>query len=368
MSRTTARLGGAGFYSGLDELLKRAAAVREAASPEYQHEVLTSLPTNPTAGPVLRLDDLMSEARIVDEPVRNDAIAGFENVFTYDFDEPGELASATGKLKPTVRDGVLVVEHVRDDYLQNARPIEIVTDDVGEIVVRAKATKGTHFSLAWSPKAKPELPWRYRVDIPLIADGKFHNYTINARNALRRGLDEGSELHFLALQPSNVPGDRVEVDFIRFLSTHSKYLRKPRDLAYETVAGEMRAGDVDAAAPDTRVHRSHPGPGSALELRHRGHGSAFAHPLRSAGRQRLEVDRAAQPDCRGARRLARRELRPAPVGRARCRSATQRRWRTWQRGTLEQPDRLRPSDAAAARNDRARRCIARRSPLRVRLP
>ncbi len=37
-----------------------------------------------------------------------------------------------------------------------------------------------------------------------------------------------------------MPGDRVEVDFIRFLSTHSKYLRKPRDLAYETVAGEMR--------------------------------------------------------------------------------------------------------------------------------
>ncbi len=233
-------LGGPGFYSGLDELLKRAAAVREAASPEYQHEVLTSLSGNPTAGPVLRLDDHMAEARIVDEPVRNDAMAGFENIFTYDFDEAGELAPAAGKIKPTVRDGVLIVEHVQDDYLQNARPIEIVTDDIGEIVVRAKATKGTHFSLAWSPTAKPELPWRYRIDIPLIADGKFHVYTINARNALRRGLDEGRELHFLALQPSDVPGDRVEVDFIHFLSTHSKYLRKPRDLGYETISGEMR--------------------------------------------------------------------------------------------------------------------------------
>ena len=233
-------LGGAGFYSGLDELLKRAAAVREAASPEYQHEVLTSLSTNATTGPVLRLDDHIAEARIVDEPVRNDALAGFEHVFTYDFDTPDELVSAQGKIKPAVRDGVLVVEHVQDDYLQNARPIEIVTDDIGEIVVRAKATRGTHFSLAWSPKAKPELPWRYRVDIPLIADGKFHNYSINARNALRRGLDEGKELHFIALQPSDVPGDHVEVDFIRFLSTHSKYLRKPRDVSYEQIAGEMR--------------------------------------------------------------------------------------------------------------------------------
>jgi arylsulfatase A-like enzyme len=234
------KLGGAGFYSGLDELLKRAAAVRAAASPEYQHEVLGSLPANATTGPVLRLDDHIAEARIVDEPVRNDALAGFEHVFTYDFDTPDELVAAQGKLKPTVRDGVLVVEHVQDDYLRNARPIEIVTDDIGEIIVRAKATKGTHFTLAWSPMAKPELWLRYRVDIPLIADGKFHNYSINARNALRRGLDEGKELHFIALQPSDVPGDRVEVDFIRFLSTHSKYLRKPRDVSYETVASEMR--------------------------------------------------------------------------------------------------------------------------------
>ena len=153
--------GGGGFYSGLDALLKRAAAVREAANPEYQREVLTSLPANPTTGPVLRLDDHMAEARIVDEPVRSDAYAGFENVFTYEFDKPDELVSAGGKLKPEVHDGVLTVEHVKDGYLQNAQPIEIVTDDVGEIIVRAKATKGAHFSLGWSPKAKPEIPWRY---------------------------------------------------------------------------------------------------------------------------------------------------------------------------------------------------------------
>lgn len=234
-------LGGSGFYAGLDELLKRASAVREVASPEYQREALASLPANPTTGPVMRLDDHMSEAKIVEEPVRADAYAGFENVFTYEFDTPDELESVQGKAKPTVSNGVLTVEHVRDDYLRNARPIEIVTDDVGEIVVRARATKGKHFSLGWSPKAQPELPWRWRVDIPLIADGEFHNYSINARNALRRGLDEGKELHFLALQASDVPGDRVEVDFIRFLSTHSKYLRRPRDLAYESIAGEMRS-------------------------------------------------------------------------------------------------------------------------------
>ncbi|HET9446830.1 MAG TPA: sulfatase-like hydrolase/transferase, partial [Steroidobacteraceae bacterium] len=233
-------LGGAGFYSGLDELLKRAAAVSEAANPDYEQEVLSALPANPMTGPVLRLDDRLAEARIIDEPARNDAFAGFEHVFTYDFDTPDELKSVAGKIKPTVRDGVLVVEQAQDDYLRNAKPVAIVTDDVGEIIVRAKAAKGRRLSIGWSPTPDPEQPWRWRVDIPLIADGKFHNYTINARNALRRGLDLGAELQFVALRPSDVPGDKVEIDFVRFLSTHSKYLRKPHDVAYEAVAGEMR--------------------------------------------------------------------------------------------------------------------------------
>jgi len=231
---------GGGFYAGIDALVKRAKDVREAASPDYQRAALASLPPNPTTGPVLRLDDHMAEAKIIEEPQANDALAGFENVFTYEFDTPGELEPAAGKAQPTVDKGLLAIEHVLDDYLRNARPVEIVTDDIGEIVVRARSTKGTHFVLGWSPTARPELPWRYRVEIPLIPDGEFHNYSINARNALRRGLDEGNKLHFIAFQASDVPGDRVEVDFIRFLSTHSKYLRRPRDLTYEAIGSEMR--------------------------------------------------------------------------------------------------------------------------------
>jgi arylsulfatase A-like enzyme len=231
---------GGGFYSGLDQLLQRAAAVRDAANPEYQAEVLGSLPANPTTGPVVRLDDHMAEARIVEEPARHDALAGFEHIFTYEFDSADEMKTVAGRMKPAVRDGLLFVETTKDEYLRNAQPIEIPTDDVGEIIVRARSTKGAHFSLGWSAKAEPELPWRFRVDIPLIADGKFHNYTINARDALHRGRDEGSTLHFLALQPSDVPGDHVEVDFIRFIATHAKYMRKPRDRAYETIANEMR--------------------------------------------------------------------------------------------------------------------------------
>ena len=164
----------------------------------------------------------------------------FENVFTYEFNDSSELKSSGGQMQPVVRDGMLVVEQVQGDYLRNAQPIEIVTDDVGEVVIRARTKKGKHFALGWSPRVEPEKPWRYRIEIPLIADGEFHNYFINARGALRRGLDEGSELQYLAVMPSDIAGDQVEIDFIRFLSTRSKYMRKPRDVLYETIDGEMR--------------------------------------------------------------------------------------------------------------------------------
>jgi arylsulfatase A-like enzyme len=236
----TRALGG-GFYDGLDALVDRAKHVREAARAEYQSEVLTTLPANPGVGPFFRFDDRMAEARVVEEPVRTEAYEGFENVFAYEFDDPQELEPAEGPMSTEARDGVLRVHQTKDGYLRNAKPISIVTDDVGEVVIRARARKGKHLALGWNPAATPDRPWVYRIEIPLIADGEFHTYFINARNALRRGLDEGSELRFLAVRPSDVEGDEVELDFIHFLSTRSKYMRKARDVLYETVANEMRA-------------------------------------------------------------------------------------------------------------------------------
>jgi arylsulfatase len=232
---------GGDFYDGLDALVKRAIAVRDAARPEYQRDVLAALPENPDVGPVVRLDDRIAEARIIEEPVRTDAYSGYENVFALEFDS-AELTTAPGGEMPVqVREGVLVVTQAQDAYLRNAQPVAIVTDDVGEVVIRARARKGKNFTLAWNPHADPVRPLQYRLQIPMIADGEFHNYFVNARSALRRGLEEGgNQIHFLAVQPSDVVGDEVEIDFIRFLSTRSRYMRKPRDVLYETIAGEMR--------------------------------------------------------------------------------------------------------------------------------
>jgi arylsulfatase len=236
-----ARALGGGFYDGLDALLKRAIAVRDAARPQYQREVLAALPENALVGPVVRLDDILDQARIIEEPQRTDEYAGFENVFAWEF-EQADLVSVQGKTRAEIHDGKLRVVHADGDFLRNAQPIAIVTEDVGEVVIRARATKGKHITLAWSRTANPDRPMRDRLQIPMIADGEFHNYVINARSALRRGLDndQGNEIRYLAVQPSDVDGDQVDIDFIRFLSTRSKYMRKPRDVLYEAVAGDMR--------------------------------------------------------------------------------------------------------------------------------
>jgi arylsulfatase A-like enzyme len=235
-------LGGAGFYAGLDALVKRAVTVREAAHPDYQREALSAMATNPMVGSVVRLDDSMDAARIIEEPQRTDAYAAFENVFAYEFDQ-AELAPPPGDaIRTSIRDGVLVAvqagKSTGKGYLRNAQPIAIEAGDIGEVVIRARAREGKQLTLGWSHRPDPV---KYaKLEIPLIADGEFHNYFINARNAFTRGLSRGEPIRFLAVRPSDVDGDEVEIDFIRFLSTRSRYMRKPRDVLYETIAGEMR--------------------------------------------------------------------------------------------------------------------------------
>jgi arylsulfatase len=233
-------LGGGSLYDGIEVLIERAEAVKEVARPQYQDETLADLPVNPAVGPVIRLDDRLAQATVIEEPELTDAYAGFQNVLALEFDDSSELVPAEGVLKPSVRDGVLSVEQAGTDYLRNAQPISLDSEDVGEVVIRARASKGKHFWLGWGRTPSPEKPWRYRLQIPLIADGQFHNYMVNARSALRRGLNEGNKIEFLALMPSDVSGDHVDIDFVRLLSTHSKYMRRARDVTYETLDGEMR--------------------------------------------------------------------------------------------------------------------------------
>jgi hypothetical protein len=225
-----------------EPLLARARAISERARPEYQDVAMATLPPNPHNGPFYRLDDRLHEAEILEQPA---VVAGADGgvIYAFDFDDaatPG-LMPADGGRAPEVEGGVLkVLDHNGSDHLTNADPMAIPQEDIGDIVIRARASRQTWMTLGWSRETEPEDVWQNRLDITLLGDGAFHTYVINGRNALQRGLGPGQALARLFVKPANAPGIDVEIDSIRLLSRRARYLAAANGVLYETLGGEMR--------------------------------------------------------------------------------------------------------------------------------
>ena len=238
-----AHLEASNYNESAQRLREMSHKIQERARPEYGNETLKALPPNVHIGPFYRLDDRVEEAKVLAEPIRPEGLEASDTIFSYDFDEEGGLHSAKGRSSLEWQDGTLVIQQDETDYLINQEPIEIPKDQVGEIIIRAKAEKGKYMRLAWGKEDQLPKRWSWAnrsLDIPISADNKFHTYFINAANVLRRNLETGDIIRTLLLKPSDRDGDRVEIDFIRFISKHSKYIRSPRGVTYETVAKEMR--------------------------------------------------------------------------------------------------------------------------------
>ncbi len=62
------------------------------------------------------------------------------------------------------------------------------------------------------------------IDVDLVGDRSFHTYFVNAKQALKRGLDAGEALEHLFVRPSMISGVPVEIDFIRFTDKRAQYL------------------------------------------------------------------------------------------------------------------------------------------------
>jgi arylsulfatase A-like enzyme len=230
------------WRSAGEPLLQRAQAISERARPEYQDLALATLPPNPHNGSFYRLDDLLLEADLVEEPVAVEERDGAV-LYAFDFDDahsPG-LIAADGDDSLPVEDGVLkMVGFKGRDHLTNADPIALPVDEIGDIVIRARASEQTWMRLAWSEEDQPESAWRNRVDVQLLGDGEFHSYLINGRNVFKRGLAPGDRVARLFLRPADSWWTDVEIDFIHFLSKRSRYLAAPNGVLYETLGGEMR--------------------------------------------------------------------------------------------------------------------------------
>ncbi len=236
------RMGGARFDRSRTMLLDRAREISSRARPSYQDEVLNSLPPNPLNGEVFRLDDHLDDAvtglDMVHTPAQGDdgVLLGFE----FADPEAAGLRSALSSSTVRIENGSLEVLHRSPDHLTHASEIAVPKDDIGEIQIRARAARGREMTLGWNPGERPSELWDNKISIDLVPDGKFHTYAINAKNVLQRGVKSGENLMRLLVRPSDVDGDRVEIDFIRLISKMAKYQRHTRGVAYETLGGETR--------------------------------------------------------------------------------------------------------------------------------
>jgi len=234
-----ARLDVSELRANAEPLLARARAISEQARPEYEDLALAKLPPNPLNGPFYRLDDQLHEAETIEEPT-GVVTADGAIVHAFEFDDGGSpgLVAANGGGALTVDAGLLKVpEGGRDDYLTNAEPMAVPADDIGDVLIRARADREAWIRLAWSKEEDPEELWEHMLDIALLGDGEFHTYVINGREALRRGLQPEDRLTRLLMMPADTD---VEIDFIRFLSKRSRFLDADHGVLYETLGAQMR--------------------------------------------------------------------------------------------------------------------------------
>ena len=128
------------------------------------------------------------------------------------------------------------------DYLENAVELAVPRDEIGDLVIRMKADQGTYLRLAWTNAQGPSdgKIWRAKLDVRFTDHQDFHTYVINARDVMRRGLRQGDHLARIYIQPADVAGAKVELDYIRFISKASRYAAVSRGVDYERIAGDMR--------------------------------------------------------------------------------------------------------------------------------
>jgi hypothetical protein len=236
------RLDAGGLSAAIEPLIERSREIERRARPEYQDHALATLPPSPSNGTHYRLDDLLGEADVAHAPSLE---ASGEEAILYalemdDADASG-FEAPNGNVTQDLRDGILrLSDHKGIGYLTNVAPIAVPREEIGDIVIRARATKQTHLTLAWSKAADPKNPFLHQVEMTLEASDELQTYVVNARNVLRRGLKPDDPIAHIYLRPSSVADAEIEIDFIRFISKQAIYLSAINGVVHEDLGGELR--------------------------------------------------------------------------------------------------------------------------------
>ncbi len=232
-----------GLAADAGRVVERARAMAERARPEYQDYALATLPENPKTGPFLRFDLALDRAEVPQAPeaVPTEDVS---TLLALEFDGADRPAfePRDGAAPASVADGLLRVTATDGGYYV-LDGLAIPRDDVGQILIRMRASGGSFLRLGWQGEGTDRRSlqlWRHKIDLQFRDTDGFHTYVIDARNVLKRGLEPGERIRRLLLQPSDRPGAVVEIDWIRFVGRAARYAHAVRGSQSESLEEDTR--------------------------------------------------------------------------------------------------------------------------------
>jgi arylsulfatase A-like enzyme len=236
------RVDAGGLSAGVETLIERSSHLQKLARPEYQDHALAALPANLFNGAYYRLDEHLSDARVVTAPEL--APNGDDGViYRLEFEnaEHSGLVAPQGDAAQQTSGGILRLTGDSDSaYVTNEVPITVRRGEIGDIVIRARALGHTRLTLGLSKDQAAGDPFDNSIEMTIEKSEEFRTYVINARTALTRDLGESDPVAHVNLRPSPVAGVAVEIDFIRFVSRQALYLAAVNGTTYETIGNELR--------------------------------------------------------------------------------------------------------------------------------
>jgi arylsulfatase A-like enzyme len=233
-----------GLRRGAEQALRRARDLRERARRFDAEAALAALPPSRRSGPSVRLDERVSEARVLSggESVPDAAPCAACLRFEFEGRDPIPLQLVRGE--GHVEEGVLVLDARDGDFLL-AHGFDLKKSQVAAIELRARVEKPGDIELAWNRKdldAWPEAgdPRRAilgRVAVHVLPSADFRTYRLDARTVLRR---YGQRMRSFLVLPAKAGGGRVEIDSIRFVGARERYAGRAFGTTYERRRDELR--------------------------------------------------------------------------------------------------------------------------------
>lgn len=200
--------------------------------------------------PYYLFDQQIAAATYDDGSVSGVTKAGqtFSTVFDFEGSDPFSLAFHNAD--HTIRDGICSIQSRPGAYAESTQDLSLPLADLSEIEIRLKIKQGKEVLLGlssnshalWDDREKivkevkvgaakiggwsVELVETCTIPFAVIPDSMFHIYTIDVEDTLAKArVDFDDRVRKLFVRFPEVPGNEIEIDYIRFITKKEKFSR-----------------------------------------------------------------------------------------------------------------------------------------------